>query len=252
MKKVKSKKSKILVVGDSCIDVYVYGKCNRLCPEAPVPVFIFVKEVNNGGMSLNVLNNLKSLNSKTDIITNNNYNTIIKKRFVDSLTNQMFLRIDNDVNYEKINVYDIKLNDYDCIIISDYDKGSLNEKDIEYITNNHHLVFIDTKKKINKWIKKATFIKINKKEYEYSKKYIDKNLKQKIIITLGEDGCLFNDKIFSTKKVAIRDLSGAGDTFLAGLVSKYLKTNDIYQSIKFANKCANIVVQKKGTSIIKD
>jgi len=31
---------KILVIGDSCKDVFIYGKANRLCPEAPVPVFI--------------------------------------------------------------------------------------------------------------------------------------------------------------------------------------------------------------------
>ena len=30
---------KILVIGDSCHDVFVYGKCDRICPEAPVPVF---------------------------------------------------------------------------------------------------------------------------------------------------------------------------------------------------------------------
>ena len=31
---------KILVIGDSCKDVFIYGTANRLCPEAPVPVFI--------------------------------------------------------------------------------------------------------------------------------------------------------------------------------------------------------------------
>ena len=30
---------KVLVIGDSCTDKFVYGECNRICPEAPVPVF---------------------------------------------------------------------------------------------------------------------------------------------------------------------------------------------------------------------
>jgi bifunctional ADP-heptose synthase (sugar kinase/adenylyltransferase) len=29
---------KILVIGDSCEDIFRYGKVNRLAPEAPVPV----------------------------------------------------------------------------------------------------------------------------------------------------------------------------------------------------------------------
>jgi bifunctional ADP-heptose synthase (sugar kinase/adenylyltransferase) len=27
---------KVLVIGDSCTDVFRYGNCDRLCPEAPV------------------------------------------------------------------------------------------------------------------------------------------------------------------------------------------------------------------------
>ena len=30
---------KILIIGESCLDVYQYGDSRRLCPEAPVPVF---------------------------------------------------------------------------------------------------------------------------------------------------------------------------------------------------------------------
>ena len=32
--------SRILIIGDSCIDRWVYGKCNRLSPDGPVPVFM--------------------------------------------------------------------------------------------------------------------------------------------------------------------------------------------------------------------
>ena len=48
----------------------------------------------------------------------------------------------------------------------------------------------------------------------------------------------------------VKDTSGAGDTFLSGLVGNYLETYNIIEAIKFANKCATQVVQKKGTAKI--
>ena len=41
----------ILVIGESCLDVFMYGECKRLCPEAPVPVFNPTHKVENGGMA---------------------------------------------------------------------------------------------------------------------------------------------------------------------------------------------------------
>ena len=46
--------SKVLVVGDSCTDVFIYGIIERVSPEAPVPVFNPIKETSNGGMASNV------------------------------------------------------------------------------------------------------------------------------------------------------------------------------------------------------
>ena len=39
---------KFLVIGDSCTDVHIYGKCNRLSPEAPVPILNPIKQIKNG------------------------------------------------------------------------------------------------------------------------------------------------------------------------------------------------------------
>ena len=35
------KQLKVLLIGDSCTDEYVYGSCERLNPEAPVPILKF-------------------------------------------------------------------------------------------------------------------------------------------------------------------------------------------------------------------
>ena len=54
---------KILVVGDSCKDVFIYGDIIRLAPEAPVPVFNPLRNTENEGMAKNVSKNIESLDS---------------------------------------------------------------------------------------------------------------------------------------------------------------------------------------------
>ena len=63
---------KILVVGDSCTDVFIYGAIERICPEAPVPIFKPTHQTENGGMAKNVVANLEALGCDVDIITNSN------------------------------------------------------------------------------------------------------------------------------------------------------------------------------------
>jgi sugar/nucleoside kinase (ribokinase family) len=136
------------------------------------------------------------------------------------------------------------------IVISDYNKGFLLEEDIEYICTNHPNVFIDTKKILGPWVKDARYIKINDYEYRNSEPYLTEDIKYKIIHTMGGKGCEFAERKYPTKKVEVKDLSGAGDTFIAGLVVKYIETEDIEKSIKFANQCASKVVTQKGVAVI--
>lgn len=242
---------RILIIGESCNDTYVYGLTNRLAPEAPVPVLQPIEKIEVGGMAMNVYENLKSLEIDVDIITNNNWSSIVKKRFIDKKTNQMFLRVDtNDTNYGKIDLTKINFNNYNAIIISDYDKGFLSKEDISFICEKHNKVFLDTKKILGPWAKKALYIKINNYEYESSKDYITDDLKKLLIITLGEEGCEHNGIKYSVSKVDVKDTCGAGDTFIAAFVCRYLETENIKKSILFANKCATQVIQKRGTSKI--
>ena len=46
--------------------------------------------------------------------------------------------------------------------------------------------------------------------------------------------------------VDVFDLSGAGDTFHAAFVAKYLEARDVDAALKYANLCASEVVQRKG------
>ncbi len=253
----------VLVIGDTCKDVFIYGDILRLSPEAPVPVFNPLREVSNDGMAKNVLNNVEAL--KVNVFSITNKNSIKKIRYVDTKSNQLVLRVDEHDFCDRIEkevLSSITDNscykglsgriEFDAIIISDYCKGFLTEDDIKFICENNENVFIDTKKELGDWINSATYIKINSLEYEKNTKFFMNNnaILEKTIITKGNEGCLFQGKIYPTEDVPVKDISGAGDTFLAGLTVEYIKTKDITGAIKYAQECTKIVVQKHGVSTI--
>ena len=121
-----------------------------MCPEAPVPIFQPVSQKENGGMARNVKNNLVALGADVHIISNDN--GMKKVRYVDTNSNQMIMRLDeNDVCGRIENLRDMSFSDYDAIVISDYDKGFLHVDDIQYICEKYEDVFIDTKKEMKNY-----------------------------------------------------------------------------------------------------
>ena len=254
--------SSILIIGDSCKDVFVYGEISRLSPEAPVPVFNPIEKKVNDGMARNVANNVEALD--TTIYTITNKNSIKKVRYVDKKSNQLVLRVDEHdycdridwdvlrkVQYNKCSLPMSDVVGVDAIIVSDYCKGFLHEDDIQFICQANDNVFVDTKKKLGDWIDDCTYLKINSLEYAENKEFFkDNDVFKKTIVTKGNEGCLFQDKIYPTEDVQVKDISGAGDTFLAGLTVEYVRSNDIVKAIDFAQECTKIVVQKHGVSTI--
>jgi D-glycero-beta-D-manno-heptose-7-phosphate kinase len=248
---------KILVIGDSCKDKYIYGLCERMCPEAPVPVFQPIKEKTNMGMAGNVAANVISLGYECDIITNDN--TIEKVRYVDSRTHQMIIRVDNnDFVKDKYKHDETKLIGYDGIIISDYDKGFLSSNDIKQILKTETPTFLQSNKLLGEWCVNADIIKLNEYEYQKTKHLLESlyysnypGIDNKLIVTLGDKGCTFRNKEYPvTTKVEVRDVSGAGDTFLAAFTLSYLSNNNPDTSIKFAQECSAEVIQKHGVEVV--
>ena len=88
------KQLKILLIGDSCTDEYVYGTCERLNPEAPVPILRFNRKETTRGMAWNVRENLMSFGIEVFILTNKE--SIIKTRYIDEKSNQHILRVDDE------------------------------------------------------------------------------------------------------------------------------------------------------------
>lgn len=243
---------KILVIGESCRDIFVYCHAERLCPDIPVPALRVIGSSENPGMAKNVERNIKNIYKHCDLLTNDNWSEVTKTRYMHQNSNHMFIRVDTDHKMKRINIKKVSL-DYDIVAISDYNKGFLTEDDIEYICENHKCVFIDTKKILGPWAERAKYIKINNYEYEHSRPQIaaSKILPEKIITTKGDLGCTFKGKVYPVDKVEVKDTSGAGDSFFAALLVKYAETGDIKKSIIFANKCASEVVKHKGVSVIK-
>jgi D-beta-D-heptose 7-phosphate kinase/D-beta-D-heptose 1-phosphate adenosyltransferase len=245
-------KKKILVIGDSCRDVFVYCHAQRLAPDLPVPILDVVDETENPGMAMNVLRNIQAIYDGVDIATNHAWEKVTKTRYVHQKTNHTFIRIDSKHPVEPIMLREIPLEDYDIIAISDYNKGFLTEDDIRYICENHDTVFIDTKKPVGEWAKNAKFIKINDYEYERSKDTLNPELLEKVIRTEGAEGAFHKEKHYPvSEKVEVQDTTGAGDSFYAALLVRYAETGDIEEAIVFANECARRAVAQRGVTVIE-
>lgn len=243
-------KYKVLVIGETCTDVFVYGESKRKSPEGNGPVFVPTKEIYGNGMASNTAANISAMGIDVDIFSDNG--SITKTRYVDETTNELYLRVDENDTTSRIDIYELPdFVQYDAIVISDYCKGFLTEDDISQISKLHKFVVLDTKKDLGNWCKDVTFIKLNRFEAQTNHDVILENkwLYDKIIVTLDGNGASYKGKVIKTKKVENADVSGAGDTFVAGFVARYLDSQNIEESINWANYCAGEVVKKKGVSV---
>jgi len=145
----------ILVVGDVMIDEYVYGRIDRMSPEAPVPVVLVEGEHSVLGGAGNVVNNLAALGAKVMmagvigddtnakklmgmlertenidecLVTDPGRVTTRKARIVSR--DQQVVRVDREMTYdltEDIESYFLglvgQIGRFDAVIISDYGKG---------------------------------------------------------------------------------------------------------------------------------
>jgi bifunctional ADP-heptose synthase (sugar kinase/adenylyltransferase) len=230
---------KILLVGDHGIDQYQYGTVERISPEAPVPVINYTNTVTKPGMAANVLDNLKKLGCETTYVYG--AKTSVKTRIIDSKSKQHLLRIDQDQRSRPVQIeWDI-LGDYDAVVISDYNKGSVEYETIEQIRADFKgPIFVDTKKTdLHRF--EGCYVKINRLEWEAAKTF-----PTELIVTLGKDGVRYKEHEISTPQVEAFDVCGAGDTFLAALAYEYVNSKDILTAINFAVKAASVTIQHVG------
>jgi D-beta-D-heptose 7-phosphate kinase/D-beta-D-heptose 1-phosphate adenosyltransferase len=195
------KKQSVLVIGDTMIDKFVWGKVKRISPEAPVPVVEVTKETETLGGAGNVANNITAFGAKAYIISavgddstgrsliemmgkkniNSDYlvcdsdrPTIIKTRII--AVSQQLVRVDKEVKgvlhhsteakiIKNIEAVIPKVN---AVIISDYGKGVVSRKvlrkAISLAEKRRIPVTVDPKIENFKKYKKVTSITPNVKE----------------------------------------------------------------------------------------
>ena len=184
--KKKILKSRIICIGDMILDHYIYGKIERISPEAPVPILSMKNKKYVIGGAGNVATNISNMGAKTTLICLSgndsssvvinkllsrhkliknlsinvpNFKTPIKTRFINNA--EHLLRVDNEnINFKLINKYKIliikkfkkEIVKNDLVVLSDYDKGLLDKdliKKIIKIATHYNKVIIADPKKID-------------------------------------------------------------------------------------------------------
>ena len=294
---------KIIVIGDIILDEYIYGNVGKISQEAPVVVFKKNSFNYKLGGAANVAVNLRSLGAKTTLIglfgrnnainmtafslikknkisllkiNDQKYETPVKTRF--NSNNQQLFRVDNEIpnknDYSNFIIKQLKtiINQFEIVILSDYDKGFLNKTDkiIDYLKKNKKIILVDPKSNNFNKYKGAHLIKPNKQEIEkiinvpyilsekidnLIKKEIKKNKLKYILLTLGEQGMVLYEKnnisrISNQLSPKVYDVTGAGDTVIATL-AYFLNNNfSIMDAASMSNLAGNIVVSKNETATI--
>lgn len=302
----KIKKKNILVVGDVMLDMYFNGEVKRISPEAPVPIFLKTSEYSVLGGAGNVaanliaanqnvsiisivgkdsngiilLNKLKNLGINTEMISVLERDTTVKTRFL-ATNNQQVLRFDventayiNDNECSNIlNKLKKQINNFDIILLSDYNKGLLTynftQSIIQMAKQNQIRVIIDVKDSNIAKYNNAFLLKPNLNELQMLTKlpvctkeeiiYASNQLLQKcnckyVLTTCGAQGMILVEKenFYSISAInhEVFDVTGAGDTTIAYLATCMANNFPVKKALEIANYAAGIQVRKVGTSIV--
>ena len=210
-------KLNILVIGDVMVDSYLWGKVERISPEAPIPIVALRKRENRMGGAANVAMNIRSMGANPILCSvigtddkGDLFLELLKKEKIDDvgivrstrrITTTKFrifgnafqmLRVDEEMDNDLvqgdfltlIRVIDqiltkIKI---DGIIFQDYDKGVITQKLIAEVVKRAQArdipVSVDPKKKNFMFYRQVTLIKPNLKELKEGMNLSD-DLKEK-------------------------------------------------------------------------
>jgi len=245
---------KVLVLGDVIIDKYVYGTSSRISPEAPVPVITYIEEKETLGGAGLVYENLKSLgvdvklidffdkaSVKTRVICDGHYITRIDDDYI--ADGSMFLTY----------ILSQDFNEYDYVILSDYNKGTLDEsiEIIKHLNTYGCKVIVDPKEHASHY-EGAWLVKPNEKEFQ---EYFI-NWHGNIITTRAGKSVIANidNEVYEVNvdTVEVSDVTGAGDCFMAAFVYGLTKNYDYEKCLKLAVSGSTESVKHSGTYILKE
>ena len=292
--------ARILIVGDVMLDRYWFGEVNRISPEAPVPVVRIERRDERLGGAANVARNAAALGAKLGLmgvvgddeagqvvesllseshVTSHlsrdaTISTIVKLRVVGR--QQQLVRIDfeeaptDTVLKDKLTQFQQVIADYDVVVFSDYDKGSLvNVADMIATANKlGKRILVDPKGQDFSRYKGASMLTPNrseligivgqwKTEAELTEKAQGLRAElglEALLLTRSEEGMtLYQDnKITHIPTVAreVFDVSGAGDTVIATLAVMLGAGASLIDAVQMANVAGGVVVGKLGTATV--
>jgi len=245
---------KVLVLGDIIIDKYIYGTSTRISPEAPVPVVTYIEEKETRGGAGLVYENLKNLGVDVDMFETPGQVSVKTRIICDG---HYITRIDDDAQSSGTDVLDlVKSTDfspYDYVVLSDYNKGVLDEaKDIiKYINTFGCKVIVDPKE--NAWFyENAWLVKPNYNEFhslgfdEWQGNIITTNAGEEVIANI--DGKSYEIPV---DNLEVSDVTGAGDCFMAAFVYGLTKGYTHKKCLEVAVKGSTESVKHAGTYILK-
>ena len=244
---------KVLVFGDVIVDKYIYGTSTRISPEAPVPVVTFQEEKESLGGAGLVYENLKSLGVDVTLFETGQPHSIKTRIICDG---HYITRIDDDKDADSnavlANVLRSDFSQWDYVVLSDYDKGVLDnaKQIIAHINSQGPKVIVDPKRYAHDY-EGAWLVKPNNSEY--TKFEFDEWQGNIITTDAGHSVSATIDNIQYTvpvEQVEVSDVTGAGDCFLAAFVYALTKDYSHQKCLEIAVSASTLSVKHQGTYIL--
>ncbi len=154
----------------------------------------------------------------------------------------------------------------DAILLSDYNKGFVVKEIVDTLKSRDVPLFADVKSAHAEFVKEAFAVVPNIHEaIQFAGSGTPEEIVAKIscalntnaIVKLGDRGAIVHAKdsktsfYVPTKKRAVHDVTGAGDTFISGLILAHLAGAKLEECVIIANETAGIAVEKSGTAIVQ-
>jgi rfaE bifunctional protein kinase chain/domain len=299
---VKFTKKHVAVIGDIMLDSYLWGAAKRISSEAPVPIIAVDSSNTNPGGAGNVALNLVKLGAGSSIISvigndangdqlalhlesegvdtkgliqDSDRNTSVKTRVI--AQNQQVVRVDQEttdrLSKEKLDqiksLLEGSIDQFDAIIVADYDKGLLSKELIDSIIQigkkSSTPIYVDPKLDNFFAYNTTRLFKPNLAEFKQAlglielsdEQFIDhgKKLQKKLgaeilMVTMGANGmALFNEDGYvsiPTRARKVHDVSGAGDTVISTFTLADICEANPFEAASLANFAAGRVCEEVG------
>src|ERR1700738_4586876 len=298
----------VLCIGDVMLDRFIGGDVNRISPEGPVPVFFLRHTSEIPGGAANVARNITSLNGRCTLlgligedvsgaeviaalakdarisnclIRSKARPTTEKLRYISQgqhilradreCTDILSVELENDLLLAAGNL----LPGHNVVILSDYAKGVLTDRLIEYVIVSakklHIPVIVDPKSARLERYAGATIVTPNSKELQMDagidpsvaneqagsacRSVLERTAIENILVTKAEKGMTLLVRGTAPIHIAasareVADVVGAGDTVVATLALAMGAGASLEEAARLSNMAAGIAVGKHGTATV--